>query len=94
MGVHDKGKDLSRNLGEKLFHPWNFKSLFNILLLFSLWGAAGQGLPKAALQIGTCLCAYNLKEAVRKRRSGKFNKCACFPAFCRVSSLWELGFDA
>lgn len=35
MGVHHKVKDLSRNLGEKHSHCWNFKSLFHILLPFS-----------------------------------------------------------
>lgn len=70
MGVHHKVKGLSRNLGERHSRCWNFKSLFHILLPFSLCGATGQVLPGAALQIGTCLCASDLKEAGRKGGQG------------------------
>lgn len=36
MNIHCEVKDLSRNLGEKHSPCWNFKSLFHILLPFSL----------------------------------------------------------
>lgn len=94
MGVHHEVKDLSRNLGEKHSHCWNFKSLFHSLLPFHCVGATGQVLPGAALQIGTCLCASDLKEVVRKGGQGNLISLPFSPAFCKVSFPWKLGFDA
>lgn len=46
------------------------KAFFTACFLFHCVGATGQVLPGAALQIGTCLCASDLKEVVRKGGQG------------------------
>lgn len=95
MGVHPKVKDLSRNLGEKRSHCWNFKSLFHILLPFSLCGSNRSGIAWG------CLTNWHLPLCLRpegsgeERRPGKFNKSVPFaPTFCKVSFPWKWGFDA
>lgn len=42
------------------------KAFFTSCFPFHCAGATGQVWPEAALQIGTCLCALDLKEVVRK----------------------------
>lgn len=98
-GCSPQLKDLSRNPGERHSLCWNFKGLFHFLPPFSLWGATGQVLPGAALQIGTCLCAFHPKEVLRKGGQGNLISLGLFlqpsakvallgnPAF--VPGVWE-----
>lgn len=95
MGVHHKVKDLSRNLGEKHSHCWNFKSLFHILLPFSLCGSNRSGIAWGSLTNWHLPLCVRPEGSGKERRPGKFNKSVPFsPAFCKVSFPWKLGFDA
>lgn len=93
MGVPDKVKDLSGNLGEKLFHPWNFKSLFNILLLFSLCREQQvRDCLRRPCKLAPAFVPTTWRKQQGKGGQGNLIGVPVSPAFCKVSSPWELDF--
>lgn len=56
-------------------------------------GTTGQGLPKAALQIGTCFVTKTWKGVVKERKPGKLNEPE-EPSSYKVTSPERLHSDA
>lgn len=73
------------------------KAFFTSCFPFHCAGATGQVWPEAALQIGTCLCALDLKEVVRK--GGQRNLISLrlflqsFAKWAFLRGLWCLGCE-